>query len=309
MRISTIDSASPLNSTTITEVAQPLPVPLSSDIEPEKPLVTIESTKSWQALRPRELWAYRDLLYFLIWRDVKVRYKQTLLGVAWVVIQPLVSMVIFTLFFGRLAGLETRTGGIPYPVFAFAGLLPWTFFANAITASSNSLINSAHLITKIYFPRMIIPAAAVLAGLIDFALSFAVLTALMFYYRVGINWSLLLLPPLVALVVLLCLSLGMWLAAVNVKYRDIRHAVPFVVQIWMFASPVIYPTTLVPERWRWVLALNPMTGIIEGFRAALFGSKQIEWNLLAISAAITLFLFVCSTFAFKRMEKTFADVI
>jgi lipopolysaccharide transport system permease protein len=308
MGISTTDRASALNSTT-TKASQPLIAPITPDSLPEKPLVTVESTKSWQSLKLREVWDYRDLLYFLIWRDVKIRYKQTLLGIAWVVIQPLVSMAIFTLFFGRLAGLEARTGGIPYPLFAFAGLLPWTFFANALTTSSNSLVSSAHLITKIYFPRMIIPTAAVLAGLIDFALSFVVLVGLMIYYGVGLSWNLFLLPPLVALLVLLSQGVGMLLAGLNVKYRDIRHAVPFAVQIWMFGSPVIYPTTLVPERWRWVLALNPMTGIIEGFRAALFVGKRVEWNLLAISTTITLLLFVCSAFAFKRMEKTFADVI
>jgi lipopolysaccharide transport system permease protein len=276
---------------------------------PDQPLSVIDAQKSALSFDLKGWWSYRELLYFLTWRDVKVRYKQTLLGVLWVVIQPLVTMLIFTLLFGRLAGLEGRTGGIPYPLFAFAGLLPWTFFANAVTNSSNSLVTNSQLITKIYFPRMIIPTAAVSANLVDFALSFAVLAALLAYYHVSATWNLLLLPALVALVVLLALGIGMFLAALNVKYRDIRHAVPFVVQIWMFVSPVIYPTTLVPERWRWVLALNPMTGIIEGFRAALFGRTQVEWKLLAISGAISLVTFIFSLFAFKRMEKSFADVI
>ena len=276
---------------------------------PDKPLFVIEARKSGVDFDFKGCWAYRELLYFLTWRDVKVRYKQTLLGVLWVIIQPLATMLIFTLLFGRLAGLETRTEGIPYPLFAFAGLLPWTFFSNAVSNSSNSLVTSAQLITKIYFPRMIIPAAAVTAGLVDFALSFVVLTVLMAYYRVSVTWSLLLLPALIALVVLLALGVGMLLAGLNVKYRDVRHAVPFAVQIWMFASPVIYPPTLVPERWRWLLALNPMTGIIEGFRAALFGNSQIQWKLVAVSAAIVLVLFVSSVFAFRRMEKSFADVI
>jgi lipopolysaccharide transport system permease protein len=309
MRTSTISSASPLNATTTTETAQPLTAPQSPDLVPEKPLITIESTKSWRALRLREFWEYRELLYFLTWRDVKVRYKQTLLGVVWVVLQPLVTMLIFTLLFGRLAGLGGLTGGIPYPLFAFAGLLPWMFFANALSNSSNSLVTSTQLITKIYFPRAIIPAASVAASLVDFALSFLVLAVLLAYYHVGVTWNLLLLVPLVVLLVLLALGLGMLLSALNVKYRDVRHAVPFLVQIWMFASPVIYPPTLVPVRWRWVLALNPITGIIEGFRAALFGRTQIEWKLLAISVAITLAVFVFSIFAFKRMEKSFADVI
>jgi lipopolysaccharide transport system permease protein len=276
---------------------------------PDKPLFVIDAGKSGVNLDLNGWWAYRELLYFLTWRDVKVRYKQTLLGVLWVVLQPLVTMLIFTLLFGRLAGLGGLTGGIPYPLFAFAGLLPWMFFANALTNSSNSLVTSTQLITKIYFPRMIIPAAAVAASLVDFALSFALLAVLLAYYHVGMTWNLLLLPPLVALVTLLALGIGMLLAALNVKYRDIRHAVPFVVQIWMFSSPVIYPTTLVPARWRWVLALNPMTGIIEGFRAALFGRTQVEWRLLASSLAITLVLCVFSLFAFRRLEKSFADVI
>jgi lipopolysaccharide transport system permease protein len=271
--------------------------------------VTIRRSGSWSAINLRELWASRELLGFLAWRDVKVRYKQTLLGVLWVIIQPLAQMLIFTLFFGRLAGIGEMTGGIPYPIFAFAGLLPWTFFANAINASGNSLVGNAHLITKIYFPRMIVPAAAVAAGLLDFALSFVILAALMFYYGVGVTWSLLLLPVFVALVVLIALGVGMALSALNVKYRDIRHALPFLVQLWMFASPVIYPTTLVPERWRWVLALNPLTGIIEGFRAALFGRKGFDWNLIAISATVIVVVLVCSAFAFRRMEKSFADVI
>jgi lipopolysaccharide transport system permease protein len=275
----------------------------------DKPLLTIEPSRSWSAVNLRELWTYRELLYFLTWRDVKVRYKQTLLGILWVIIQPVATMLIFTLFFGRLAGLQAHTGGIPYPLFALAGLLPWMFFANALTNSSNSLVASAQLITKIYFPRMAIPAAAVMAGLVDFVFSLAVLAIIMAYYRVSVTWSLLLLPVLLAVLVLLALGVGMLLAGLNVKYRDIRHAVPFAVQIWMFVSPIIYPTTLLPEKWRWVLALNPMTGIIEAFRAALFGQRQIEWSLLAISAGITFVVFVYSAFAFRRMEKGFADVI
>jgi homopolymeric O-antigen transport system permease protein len=275
---------------------------------PDKPLIIIERSRSWRPADLSELWAYRELLYFLIWRDVKVRYKQTLMGVLWVIIQPLAMILIFTLLFGRLAGLEHQTGGIPYPIFACAGLLPWTFFASAITTASNSLVGSTHLITKIYFPRLIIPAAAVAAGLVDLALAFVILAALMAYYGVGVTGSLLLFPVLIMLLVLLALGVGMLLAALHVKYRDIRHAVPFMIQLWMFASPVIYPTTLVPERWRWVLALNPMTGIIEAFRAVLFGSR-IDWNLLAFAAAVTLALLIYSCFAFRRMEKSFADVI
>jgi lipopolysaccharide transport system permease protein len=218
-------------------------------------------------------------------------------------------MAIFSLLFGRLAGLNARTGNVPYSIFAFAGLLPWTFFANAVTTSGNSLVSSSHLITKIYFPRMIIPAAAIAAGLVDLALSSVILIILMLGYRVELTWRLLLLLPLTALVTLLALGVGLLLSALNVKYRDIRHALPFLVQIWMFASPVIYPTTLVPQKWRWLIALNPMTGIIDGFRTALFGVREGVWPALAMSVSITLILLFGSAFAFRRMEKDFADII
>src|SRR5437764_243350 len=288
MDLTTSESANALETSTITQTvlttSAELPDQARSSL-PDKPVIIIERAQSWGAVNLRELWAHRELLYFLTWRDLKVRYKQTALGVLWVILQPLLTMLVFTLLFGRLAGFDERTGGIPYPIFAFAGLLPWTFFSTAITNSGNSLVGSAHLITKIYFPRMIIPAAAVAAGLVDFALSFTILAALMVYYGVGVTWGLLLLPVLMILVTLLALGVGMLLSALNVKYRDIRQVLPFMVQIWMFLSPVIYPSALVPGKWRWVFALNPMTGIIEGFRAALFGRTQIEWNILAVSAA------------------------
>lgn len=270
---------------------------------PEKPLVVVEASKSAISVNLRELWAYRELLYFLIWRDVKVRYKQTALGAAWAILQPLMMMIIFTFFFGRLAGITS--GDIPYPIFAYAGLLPWTFFANAITNSGNSLIGSTNLITKVYFPRVLVPAAAVAAGLVDLAIAFLLLFVLMFYYHVGLHINMLLLPLLIFLTTLLALAVGMWMSALNVKYRDVRYALPFLIQIWMFSSPVIYP---VPQSWRWLLALNPMTGIITGFRSALFG-KPIDWLTLGLSAVITLLLLLCATFVFNRMEKSFADVI
>lgn len=269
----------------------------------------IEPGRSSRGINLAEIWAYRELLYFLTWRDVKVRYKQTLLGVLWVLIQPLCTMLIFAVFFGHFAGLDAHTGGIPYPIFAFAGLLPWTFFGNAITNSGNSLVNNAHLISKVYFPRMIIPAAAVAAGLVDFALSFVIMLALMLYYDVTPTWGLLLLPVLVLITAVLAFAIGTGLAALNVKYRDIRHTLPFLVQIWMFLSPVIYPTTLVPARWHVLLALNPMTGIIESFRAILFGRPVADWRVLAVSAAVALVLLGSSIFIFRRLEKDFADVI
>lgn len=275
---------------------------------PNEPLVVIQPSKTWVALNLRDLWAYRELLYFLTWRDIKVRYKQTLLGVAWAIMQPLFTMLVFTLFFGRLAGMEARTGGMPYPLFAFAGLLPWTFFANATTNSGNSLVGSANLITKVYFPRMIIPGAAVAAGLVDFGIAFMMLVGLMFYYQVTLTWTLLMLPALVVLTALLALGVGMWLSALNVKYRDIRFALPFVIQLWLFVSPVIFPSSILPEKWRWVMELNPLTGIIEGYRSSIFG-RPMNWTALGISAVITLILLIYASYSFRRMEKTFADIV
>lgn len=272
---------------------------------PDKPLVSIRPSKTWVPLNLRDLWLYRDLLYFLIWRDVKVRYKQTALGVAWAVIQPLFTMLIFTLIFGRLAGM--KSDDIPYPLFAYAGLLSWTFFANAVTNSGNSLVGSANLITKVYFPRLLIPAAAVIAGLVDFAIAFVLLMVLMLYYRVELTWHLLMLPLLMLLTTLLATGVGMWTSALNVKYRDIRYALPFLIQLWFFASPIIYPASMF-QRWRWVLALNPMAGLIEGYRAALFG-RPFDWVMLALSAALTLALLTYAAFTFRRMEKSFADII
>ena len=212
---------------------------------PDQPLISIRPSRTWVALNLRDLWAYRELLFFLTWRDVQVRYKQTVLGVAWAIIQPLATMLIFTLFFGKLAGMPSED--IPYPLFAYAGLLPWTFFSNAVTNSGNSLVGSSNLITKVYFPRMIIPGAAVGAGLVDFAIAFALLAGLMAYYHVAVTWSILMLPVLVALTTLLALGVGMWMSALNVKYRDIRYALPFLIQLWMFASPIIYPASIVPR--------------------------------------------------------------
>ena len=273
---------------------------------PDEPLVTIQPTRGWLPLNFGDLWTYRELLYFLTWRDVKVRYKQTELGVAWAIIQPLLTMLIFTIFFGRLAGVPSDN--VPYPIFAYAGLLPWTFFSNAISNSGNSLVGSANLITKVYFPRMIIPGAAVAAGLVDFAIAFVILVLLMIYYGVTVTWSVLMFPVVVLLTTLLALGVGMWLSALNVKYRDVRFALPFLIQLGLFVSPVIYPVSFLPAKLAWLLSLNPMTGIIEGYRSALFG-RPFNWSALAISTAITLALLVYSTYSFRRMEKSFADII
>jgi len=275
---------------------------------PNEPLVVIQPSKSWVALNLGDLWSYRELLYFLTWRDVKVRYKQTVLGVAWALLQPLLTMLISTLIFGRLGGFDARTGGIPYPLFAYAGLLPWTFFSNAITTSGNSLVGSANLITKVYFPRMIIPGAAVAAGLVDFLIAFVLLIGLMLYYQVTITWNLLLFPALVLLTALLATGVGMWLSALNVKYRDIRFALPFIVQLWMFLSPVFYPSNALPQKYRWAFALNPLTGIIDAYRSSLFG-RPIDWTALGVSTLITIVLLVYASYSFRRMEKTFADIV
>jgi len=273
---------------------------------PDKPIVVIEPTKGWIPVNLNDLWHYRDLLYILTTRDIKVRYKQTLLGAAWAIIQPLFTMLIFTLFFGRLAGMPSDN--IPYPLFAYAGLLPWTFFSNAVTNSGNSLVGNSNLITKVYFPRMIIPMATVGSGLLDFAIAFGLLVILMIYYGVGFSLSILMLPVLVVLTGLLAIGIGMWMSALNVKYRDIRYALPFIIQLGMFATPIIYPASLVPEKWRWLIALNPLTGQIEAYRSAIFG-KPFDWFSLGISALITVAILFYSAIMFKRMEKSFADII
>jgi lipopolysaccharide transport system permease protein len=278
-----------------------------SDFDPfENPFILIEGSSRRLGFDLRQLWAYRELLYFLTWRDIKLRYKQTLLGAGWAIIQPLFAMLLFTLFFGKLARIQSD--GIPYPLFAYAALVPWTFFANALTNSGNSLVGNSNLITKIYFPRVIIPGAAVLAGLLDFLIAFVLLIPLLFYYHIAPTWNLLLLPVFILLVTLLAVGVGMWLSALNVKYRDVRYALPFLVQLWLFASPVIYPASMMPARWRWVLALNPMTGIIEGFRTALFGGKFDPLTTLT-AAGLTIVILIISFIAFQRVEDRFADVV
>jgi len=272
----------------------------------ERPLVSIRAGGKFAAVDLKSLWAYRELLYFLTWRDVKVKYKQTVLGAAWAVIQPLFTVIIFSIFFGNLARLPSD--GIPYPLFAYAAVLPWTFFSNAVTKSGNSLVGSANLITKVYFPRMIIPAAAVAAGLIDLLIAFGILIVLLIYYGVGMTWNLLMAPALVVMTALLAVAVGLWTSALDVRYRDIRHALPFAIQLTMFATPIIYPVGLVPSRWRWALNLNPLTGIIEGYRAAFFG-RPFDWDALAISAAITFALLFYAAYRFTRVERTFADIV
>ncbi len=273
---------------------------------PEEPLVIIERTESWVAVNFRDLWAYRGLLYFLIWRDLKVRYKQTVLGIAWVIMQPLLATFIFTIFLGMLA--RVSSDGLPYPLFVYAGLLPWTFFSSAVTTSSNSLVGNAHLITKVYFPRMLIPAAAISGRLVDFAIAFVILIGLMIYYGMAVTKQIVMLPPLIILVTLFAFGFGMLLSAFNVKYRDVGAILPVVIQLWMFASPVLYPMSLVPQKWQVLFALNPIVGITEGFRASLFG-QEFNWVALTFSFVVTLILLVCSAYTFQRMEKSFADTV
>ncbi len=270
-------------------------------------ITVIEPQRGWISLGLKEIWKYRELFYFLTKRDVKVRYKQTILGGLWAIIQPLFTMIIFTLFFGKLARIPSD--GIPYPIFVYAGLLPWTYFANALSASGNSLVGSANLITKVYFPRLIIPASASLAGLVDFVIALSILGIMMIYYQFLPGISFLLVPCLVGLTFLCSVGTGLWLSALNVQYRDIRYAIPFGIQLWMFISPVIYPVSMVKEKYQWLLALNPLGGIINAFRASLLGHKPIDWLLLSISTVTILILFISGLYFFRKMEKTFADVV
>lgn len=273
---------------------------------PLEPTVVIEAGRRKLPIDFRELFAHRDLLYFLTLRDLKLRYKQTLLGATWAVLQPLLTMVVFTVLFGRLAHIPSE--GLPYPIFVYAGLVPWTFFNSAVTNSSNSLVGNSALITKVYFPRLVIPGAAVGAGLVDFAISGVILAAMMLFYRVSASWNLLMVPILVTLTAVVALAVGLWMSALNVKYRDVRYALPFVLQIWMYLTPVIYPVNFLPRRFRWALAFNPLSGIIEGYRSALFG-RPLDWYGLGLAAIITMAVLVYATQSFRQMEREFSDVI
>jgi lipopolysaccharide transport system permease protein len=271
------------------------------------PTTVIRPSKGLISLKLKELWDYRELLYFLIWRDIKIRYKQTVLGAAWAILQPLLTMIVFTIFFGRLAGVPSD--GIPYPVFSFAALLPWQLFARALTESSNSLVGNQGLITKVYFPRLVIPMSAVLAGLVDFAISFVVLLIMMVYYGIFPNIHILTLPLFLLLAIATALAVGLWLSALNVIYRDVRHTIPFLVQFWLFLTPIAYPTSLVPEQWRTLYGLNPMVGVVEGFRWAMLGKVGGVGPVVLASALVVAVLLVGGLFYFRRMEKTFADII
>jgi lipopolysaccharide transport system permease protein len=273
----------------------------------ELPHTRIEPSKGWISLGLRDLWKYRELLFFLAWRDIKVRYKQTALGVAWAVIQPLFTMLAFTLFFGRLA--KVPSDGIPYPLFSYTGLLPWQLFAYALTESSNSVVANERLITKIYFPRLVVPLASILAGLVDFAISFTLVIGMMIWYGVRPTWAVLTLPFFVIFTMATALGVGLWLSALNVQYRDVRYSLTFIVQFWLIASPVAYSITLVPARWRPFYGLNPMAGVIEGFRWALLGKAQAPGAILWVSVVVVGVILVGGLYYYRRMEKTFADMV
>lgn len=272
-----------------------------------KPMFVIQPRKGFFQLELLSLWQYRELLYFLVWRDVKVRYKQTVIGASWAVLQPLITMVIFTIIFSRLANISSD--GKPYPIFSFAALLPWTYFSQALLRSGNSLVGSSNLITKIYFPRLLIPIAASVAPLVDFLFSFLMLVLLMIWYGVVPTWGLLILPGLVMLSLVTALAVGLWLTTLSVKYRDVGHIIPFLVQIWMYGSPVAYSLNMVPEKWRLLYGLNPIVGVIEGFRWAILGTVRPDFMVMTVSSVVMLLLLVGGLVYFKNMEQTFADII
>lgn len=270
-------------------------------------VTTIRPSRGWRLLDLAELWRYRELLFFLAWRDVKVRYKQTALGAGWAILQPALAMIIFSLFLGRLA--QMPSDGIPYPLFAYTGLLPWTYFANAVTAAGSGLVTNANLVSKIYFPRLLIPVSAILAGLVDLAVGSVLLVVLLVFFGITPGPALVFIPLFVLLAILSAMAIGVWFSALDVQYRDIRHAMPFLVQIWLFATPVVYPVSLIPEAFRPLYGLNPMAGVIEGFRWALIGGTQPEVGLLLVSIVTTIFLLFGGILYFRRIEGTFADVI
>jgi lipopolysaccharide transport system permease protein len=269
-------------------------------------VTVIEPIKGWRSLDLKELWAYRELLFVLTMRDVKVRYKQTVLGFTWAIIQPIMMMVVFSVFFGRLAKMPSD--GLPYPIFVYAGLLPWTFFANAVSSSANSLVGSANLVSKVYFPRLVIPLASIGSGIVDFAIASVVLLTLMLFYGIGWSLNLLFAPLLVVGVTFVALGVGTLLCALNVAYRDFRYVIPFMIQLWLFATPVVYPASLVPEAWRWVFNLNPMAGLVEGFRAAFLG-QPFDFGGIALSLVVSVASFFVGVAYFEKAERRFADII
>lgn len=282
------------------------PEPLREEYFGHGHVTVIEPSRGWRSLNLRELWAYRELLWVLTERDIKVRYKQTVLGAAWAVIQPLMLMVVFSVFFGKLAKMPSD--GLPYPIFAYCALLPWTFFTNALSSSAGSVVGSANLISKVYFPRLIVPLASIGSWLVDFAIAAVILLGLMLYYGIDWSWGLLAVPLLVLAVLFVALGVGTLLAALTVAYRDFRYVIPFLLQFWMFATPVVYPASLVPERWQWILHLNPMSGLVEGFRAAFLG-RPFDVAAIGVSLVVAVVLFTVGVAYFEKVERRFADII
>lgn len=279
----------------------------SHSISEVLPITRIEPTKGWVSLKLTELWEYRELLYFFIWRDIKVRYKQTVLGATWAIIQPFFTMVVFSLFFGKLAKMPSD--GIPYPIFSFAALVPWSFFANGLNQASNSLVGNSNLITKIYFPRMSIPIASVLGGFVDFVLAFIMLIGMMVYYGMVPTTNVIWLPFFLMLAFITSLGASLWLSAMYVQFRDVRHIIPFLTQIWLYATPIVYPSSLLSEPWRTLYGINPMVGVVEGFRWALLGVHTAPGPIIIVSSFTAIGLLISGAFYFRRMEKTFADVV
>ena len=274
---------------------------------PDVPILCIRPSRGWRHLNLQELWQYRELLYFLSWRDIKVRYTQTVLGAAWAIIQPFMTMVVFSLFFGKLAKMPSD--GIPYPLFAYAALVPWTFFSNGLTQSSNSLVQSANLLKKVYFPRLIVPISSVLSGIVDFLFAFVVLIGLMLFYGFVPSAQIIWLPVFLLLVFGTALGVGLWMSAINVQFRDVRYTIPFVTQFWLFATPIAYPSSLLSDPWQTLYGVNPMVGVVEGFRWALLGSQTAPGPMILLSAGVAAVFLVTGVFYFRRMERSFADVV
>lgn len=279
----------------------------TNSLSKEIPTTYIGASHGWRFLNFRELWQYRELIYTLTWRDIKVRYKQTAIGAVWAIIQPFLTMVIFSLFFGKFAKIPSEE--LPYPVFAYSALVPWTYFANSLTDATNSLVIHQQIITKIYFPRVILPLSSILSGLIDFAIAFTVLIGMMFFYHIYPTHAIWTIPIFVLLAMLTAFAVGLWLSALNVQYRDVRYVMGFLTQIWLFITPIAYPVSIVPEKWRIFYGLNPMVGVIEGFRKGLLGKGVLVGPALSVTVLVIVFILISGIFYFRRMEQTFADVV
>jgi len=268
-------------------------------------LIVIKPTRGWAALNLRDLWLYRELIFFMTWRDLKVRYKQTVLGVGWAIFQPFLTMVVFSIFFGNLA--DVPSDGVPYPIFSYTALIPWTLFSKALQDASRSLVANSHMITKVYFPRIILPISSVSAGVVDFLIAFVVLLGMMFYFNITPTVNIWMLPLYLLLALITAIAVGLWLSALNVLYRDINYILPFLTQFWMYLTPIAYPSSMVPEQWQAIYAINPMTGVVEGFRWALLGTGQPPGLMTLVSAIVAVLLLISGMFYFKRMERLFAD--